>query len=169
MIMMMKILNILATMSILIAIRFHTLVSCFVHRYTHGLYTVYNLLCTMQRSTSSNRLLSPLKHFQLMGSEFVFKIYEQIVKTKNNIFDEICREIHVEKHQEIRSVFLNKRNVSKESVCLWLENVCSLLEQFCIPTLYGAMAKCDEQNRKLIKSQKTIIDLQAEVIKKSDL
>ena len=104
-----------------------------------------------------------------MGAEFDFKIYEQIVKTKNNIFDEICREIHVEKHQEIRSVFLNKRNVSKESVCLWLENVCSLLEQFCIPTLYGAMAKCDEQNRKLIKSQKTIIDLQAEVIKKSDL
>ena len=29
--------------------------------------------------------------------------------------------------------------------------------------------KCDEQNRKVIKSQKTIIDLQAEVIKKSDL
>ena len=93
------------------------------------------------------------------------------MKTKDKIFDEICREIHVEKHQEIRirSVFLNKRNVSKESICLWLENVCSLLEQFCIPTLYGAMVKCDEQNRQVIKSQKTITDLQAEVIKKSDL
>ena len=122
----------------------------------------------MQRTTSTNGLLSPLKDFQI-ETEVDFKKYDQIVKTKDKIFDEICREIHVQKHQEIRSVFLNKRNVPKESICLWLENVCSLLEQFCIPTLYGAMAKCDEQNRKVIKSQKTIIDLQAEVIKKSDL
>ena len=90
----------------------------------------------MQRSTSTNGLLSPLKDFQ-SGIEVDFKKYDQIVKTKDKIFDEICREIHihVQKHQEIRSVLLNKRNVPKESICLWLENVCSLLEQFCIPTL----------------------------------
>ena len=87
------------------------------------------------------------------------------MKTKDTIFDEICQDIHVEKHEEIRSVFLNKRTVSKDSLCLWLESVCSLLESFCIPTLQAAMLKCDEQNRKIIDSQETIIDLQAETIK----
>ena len=118
----------------------------------------------MQQST--NRLLSPLNDIQI-GTQFDFKIYDQIVKTKNKISDEICRDIHVQKHDEIRSVFFNKRHVSKDSVCLWLGSVYGyrLLEQFCIPTL----VKCDEQNRKIATFQKTVIDLQAQVIQKSDL
>ena len=48
----------------------------------------------MQRTTSTNGLLSPLKDFQ-SGTEVDFKKYDQIVKTKDKIFDEICREIHV--------------------------------------------------------------------------
>ena len=94
----------------------------------------------MHRPT--NRLLSPLKDFQ-SGAQFDFKVFDQIIKTKDSIFDEICRDIHVEKHEEIRSVFLNKRTVSKDSLCLWLESVCGLLDAFCIPTLQSAMSKCD--------------------------
>ena len=119
----------------------------------------------MQRP--ANRLLSPLKDFQ-SGAQFDFKVFDQIVETKDKIFDEICRDIHVEKHEEIRSVFLNKRTVSKDSLCLWLESVCGLLDSFCIPALREAMSKCDEQNHKIIDSQETIIDLQAKVINNRD-
>ena len=53
-------------------------------------------------------------------------------------------------------------NVSKD----WLESVCGLLEQFY--STYEAMVKCDELNRKIVNSQKTITDLQAQVIYKSN-
>ena len=64
------------------------------------------------------------------------------MKSRHNIFDEICRDIYVKEQEEIRS--LDKNDVSKDSVCHWLESVCGLLEQICIPTLYEAMVKCDK-------------------------
>ena len=57
------------------------------------MYTVYILLCTINRPT--NKLLSPPKDFQ-NGAQFDNKAFDQIMKTRDKFFDEICRDIHVE-------------------------------------------------------------------------
>ena len=68
----------------ILSLPYRILVYRFVHRYTDGLHTVYILLYTMQRTTSANGLLSPLKDFQ-SETEVDFKKYDQIVKTKDKI------------------------------------------------------------------------------------
>ena len=114
-----------------------------------------------------NRLLSPLKD-TTPGNRCDAKVLGEIVKTKCRIFDEICREINVENHNEIKSVFLNKRTVSKESLCLWLEAVCGLVDSFCIPGLQEVMGRCEIQNQRITDAQRKLIDLQLKTIQKKD-
>ena len=65
-------------------------------------------------------------------------------------------------------MFLNKRNVTKELLCSWLESVSCLLNGFCLPQLQEALKRCEEQQDKIIEAQETIIKLQAKVIENRD-
>ena len=96
------------------------------------------------------------------------KLFEQILRSKTSVFDEICRDIGVLKHEQISSTALNKRHIQKDLLCFWLESVCSLMNSFSVPRLQEAMRRCDEQNEKIIESQKTIIELQAKVIQNKE-
>ncbi len=61
---------------------------------------------------------------------------DQVKKARNSVFDEIQHEIKVNSYQDIRSCYLmNKRSVTKEKLCNWLETVCCILDQFSIPWL----------------------------------
>ena len=126
---------------------------------------MYIVQCIMHRSP--NKHLSPLKDIR-SETKFDANVLDQIVKAKSSLFNEICREIHVERHDEIKYVFLNKRSVSKELLCSWLEGVCSLLTGFCVPQLQEALKRCEEQQDKIIEAQETIIELQAKVIENRD-
>jgi hypothetical protein len=75
---------------------------------------------------SPNKHLSPLKDIRSV-TKFNADVLDQIVKAKTSLCNEICREVNVEQHDEIQYVFLNKRNVSNELLCSWLESVSSLL------------------------------------------
>ena len=90
------------------------------------------------------------------------------MKAKTSLCNEICRVVNVERHDEIQYVFLNKRNVSNELLCSWLESVSSLLNGFCIPQLQEALKPCEEQQEKIIVAKDTIIKLQAKVIENRD-
>ena len=116
---------------------------------------------------SPNKHLSPLKDIR-SETKFDANVLDQIVKAKTSLCNEICREIHVERHDEIKCVFLNKRNVTKELLCSWLESVNCLLNGFCLPQLQEALKRCEEQQDKIIEAQETIIKLQAKVIDNRD-
>ena len=130
-----------------------------------SVYTVYTVLCTMYRS--DNRHLSHLNGVK-SGEQLNAKLFEQILRSKTSVFDEICRDIGVLKHEQISSTALNKRHIQKDLLCFWLESVCSLMNSFSVPRLQEAMRRCDEQNEKIIESQKTIIELQAKVIQNKE-
>ena len=115
---------------------------------------------------SLNRLLSPVKDVK-PGIELDGKGLGQLLSAKHQIFKEICREIHVENHSDIRVALLNKRTVSKELLCFWLESVGGLVD-FCIPKLTEVMLKYEKQNKEMISSQAEIIKLRAQVIQKKE-
>ena len=87
-----------------------------------SVYTVYIVLCTMYRSV--NRHLSHLNGIKT-EEQLNTKLFEQILRSKTSIFDEICKDIGVLKHEQISSNTLNKRHVNKDLLCFWLESVCS--------------------------------------------
>ena len=53
---------------------------------------------------SPNKYLSPLKDIR-SGTKFDAYVLDQIVRAKTSICNEIYREIHVERHDEIKYVF----------------------------------------------------------------
>ena len=101
---------------------------------------MYDVQCIMHRSP--NKHLSPLKDIR-SETKFDADFLDQIVKAKTSLCNEICREVNFERHDEIKYIFLNKRNVSNELLCSWLESVSSLLNGFCIPQLQEALKRCE--------------------------
>ena len=69
---------------------------------------------------------------------------------------------------------LNKRLVTKENLAGWLETVCYILDSFSVPLLKKAARTIDRDTERIVElqkekidDQKTIIQLQQEVIKKN--
>ena len=59
----------------------------------------------------------------------------QVKKAKNSIFDEISKEIcgsgnHI---YLANQYFGNRKSVMKEKLGMWLETVCHILNEYCIP------------------------------------
>ena len=96
------------------------------------------------------------------------KLLEKITQSRNSVFDEMCREINVKNYKDIRAAVLNRRNVTKDLLCLWLEAVCCIADSFCVPQLQEVTKRLDEQNSKIIEGQNTIIDLQKKVIENKE-
>ena len=66
-------------------------------------------MCLVFIHRPSNTLLPPLKDFQ-SEALFDFKVFEQIMETIDKIFDEIRRDVHVEKHEELQLVFFEQED-----------------------------------------------------------
>ncbi len=63
---------------------------------------------------------------------------------------------------------LNKRSVTKETLCGWLETMCFVLNRFASPHLQMAVERIDKMNTELLQEKQTVIDLQAKLIEKGD-
>ena len=70
-----------------------------------GVY-IHNVHCAVYNALhrSSNKHLSPLKDIR-SETKFDADVLDQIVKAKTSLCNEIYREIHVERHDEIKYVF----------------------------------------------------------------
>ena len=68
-------------------------------------------------------------------------------------------------------VHMSKRNVTNEKLCEWLETVCCILDRFSLPWLHNAVPLTEELPKlkdEKISDQKTIIDLQKQLIEKNE-
>ena len=88
-----------------------------------GIHSVYIAMYTM--IPTGNRNLSHLNG-TVRDDKLEAKLLGNISWSRNSVFDEMCREIDVKSYKEVRASALNRRNVTKDLLCLWLENVCCI-------------------------------------------
>ena len=128
-------------------------------------YTVYILLCTMYTVYSNHNKHLCCLNGVMSQEPLDSKLFEQILRAKTGIFDEIAKETGVFKHEQIStSALISKRHITKNMLARWLDSVCNLMNYFAVPRLQEAMKRNDEQTQEIIESKKAIIDLQAKVI-----
>ncbi len=126
--------------------------------------------------------MMPLDNKHIEGMEepidqlFSQKFVDQVERARNSVCDEICQELGVRvqdsQYQDIRACYMNKRSVTKEKLCDWLETVCCILNSFAVPSLYSAVPlveRADQLKEEKISDQKTIIDLQKKMIEKNEV
>ena len=102
---------------------------------------------------------------------FKSQYVDQILASRDSIFNEMCKASDVEDFTDLRAVKLNKRTVSKDKLCEWLESLCCILDSYCAPVLASASELPDSINKlkdEKISDQKTIIELQRKLIDKKD-
>jgi hypothetical protein len=94
----------------------------------------------------------------------------QVEKAKNSIFDEISKEVcNSNDHIYIASrYFKNKKGITKEKLGEWLETVCHLLDEFCLPWLQRADDDIQTLNCEKLADQRKVIDLQNQLIVKQE-
>jgi len=94
----------------------------------------------------------------------------QVEKAKNSIFDEISKEVcNANDHIYIASrYFKNKKGITKEKLGEWLETVCHLLDEFCLPWLQRADDDIQTLNCEKLADQRKVIDLQNQLIVKQE-
>ena len=93
---------------------------------------------------------------------------DQVARATNSVFNEMCHELDVKEYGEFVLKNLNKRSVSKEKLCDWLQTVCFILNGYAAAHLQMAAERVDKQNISLIAKQRTVIDLQKKLIEKKD-
>ena len=87
-----------------------------------------------------------------------------VKRCQDEVMGNIIHGIGVDSYDQISHEILNKRGlVGKDTLCTWLVQVCTILNEYSIPLL-----ECQELTAEKIKDQRTIIELQEEVIKKKE-
>ena len=107
----------------------------------------------------------------LHGDPFKDVLVDQIVKARDSIFNEMCSEMGISDFQNVRDVYLNKRNITKDKLISWLETVCFILDTYSVPLLKNAVTvaeRADDLKEEKISDQKSIIELQQKLIEKKD-
>ena len=74
-------------------------------------------------------------------------MFEQILRAKTGVFDEIMKETGVFNHEQISSNALGKRHITKDMLARWLDNVCNLMNYFAVPRLQEAMKRNEVGSR----------------------
>ena len=97
---------------------------------------------------------------------------DSVKRCQDEVMGNIIHGIGVDSYDQISHEILNKRGlVSKDTLCTWLVQVCTILNEYSIPLLECALPvyeECPELRAEKIKDQRTIIELQEEVIKKKE-
>ena len=118
----------------------------------------------------------PLESVHLAGLEkpgekqFQRMFVNQVEKAKNSVFDEITKEIcGSSNHIYLANrYFGNRKSVTKEKLGMWLETVCHILNEYCIPWLQRADDDIQKLNNEKLVDQTKIIDLQNQLIEKQE-
>ena len=93
------------------------------------------------------------------------------MKARDSIFNEMCSEMGISDFQNVREVYLNKRNITKDKLISWLETMCFILDTYSVPLLKNAVTvaeRADDLKEEKILDQKSIIELQQKLIEKKD-
>ncbi len=107
------------------------------------------------------------------NSEEPFKgqYVEQVIRARDSVFGEMCQEMGIENHQDIRAANMGKRSITKDKLMGWLETVCYVLDSYAVPLLEKGIDLEDRigtlQSEKIV-DQDSIIKLQGKLIEKKD-
>ena len=124
----------------------------------------------MQNSSlkDMNRHLNNLVDFPDYDEPFCSKIADQFARAKTGLMNEMCLELGIKDYSDIRACNLNKRTVSKEKLCEWLECICFMLDAFAAPHMQCAVNRVEELTLEKNSDQEKIIDLQSQLIEKKE-
>ena len=91
---------------------------------------------------------------------------------RDSVMENICSYVGSNDVAAIRYCnLLSKRNITKDKLCEWLETVCCILNSYAVPLLQNAVPlipQIDQLKSEKIEDQKTVIDLQNQLIVKKD-
>ena len=100
--------------------------------------------CTMPFPLQ-NEHLDMLDDAMVENCEFLSEYAGQIRVATDSIFKEIRSKIGVEYNDEVRFDKLNQRSVPRERLSEWLETVCRILDNHCVPLLQSAVETATRQ------------------------
>ncbi len=86
--------------------------------------------------------------------------FTQIYATKRSIMEEMCDVSGAECYGDLQAKHLNKRNINKDKLCVWLETVCAIVNDYCTPVLMKAESisqRFDQLKEEKISDQSKII------------
>ncbi len=99
-----------------------------------------------------------------------FKSYycDQIVQAKNKLCEDVSKATGEKDYDDLRFVHLNKRNITKDKLCVWLETAICILNKYCDPALYAARDIIENLSTEKVANQQKVIELQEKLIDKRD-
>ena len=100
------------------------------------------------------------------------RFLENIIHERDKVMNCIREDAGLVGSSKVTVVILNRRGVSKEKLCVWLESMLTILNNKALPLLQKTVPKadrCETLEAEKIKDQNTIIKLQSEVIKKKEV
>ena len=102
------------------------------------------------------------------------RFLENIIHERDKVMNCIREDTSLVGPNKVTAVILNRRGVSKEKLCVWLEveSMLTILNNKALPLLQETVPKadsCETLEAEKIKDQNTIIKLQSEVIKKKEV
>ncbi len=95
---------------------------------------------------------------------------DQVTRATNSILTEMCVDTGVHNFNDLTRSNLNKRSVTKERLCEWIETLCYTLNKFASAHLQMAVERIDNIiiNSDLLKEQQKVIDLQTQLLEKRE-
>ena len=139
----------------------------------HRLYKC-TTLCTSCQDQLSFPLKSTLKRLENRELERTihFVICEDNLKEVRNsssmLFSDMCRVFGVEGAKNLSPSTLNKNSVSKAQMAEFLFTAVYLLDHCCLPLMSSATSQLETLQSEKISDQKTIIELQQDLISKKN-
>ncbi len=99
-----------------------------------------------------------------------FKPYyvDQLLQAKDKLCNDMCKSTSQQDFDDLQYVNLNKKTITKDKLCVWLESAICLLNSFCAPVLSEAQSDIVKLKEEKVSDQKKIIQLQDKLIEKKD-
>ena len=114
-----------------------------------------------------NEHINCLDDDMMEDSKFKGRYVEQLSAARDSILNVMCKAANVTDTDDLHYANLNKRNISKDQLCDWLETVVCILDNYAMPVLFQASRledNLDTLKNEKIADQKIIIDLQGKLI-----
>ena len=116
--------------------------------------------------------ISHLVVIRNMERSFNDRFLQNIIHERDKVMNCICEDTSLVGSGKVTSAILNRRGVTKEMLCVWLETMLTILNNKALPLLQKTVPKadrCETLEAEKIMDQNTIIKLQSEVIKKKEV
>ncbi len=90
-----------------------------------------------------------------------FKSYycDQIIQAKNKLCEDISKATGEKDYDDLQFVHLNKRNITKDKLCVWLETALCILNKYCGPVIYSSRNIIENLNSEKTNNQQKVIEL----------